>query len=90
MACHLPAQSFARASMFTLAQVKTGMVWAAGADGLYLWNYQYIDPLRSPGWGRLHPATFRSGLSEISAPSSLDLLSKHFPVSSEQLEQVII
>ena len=36
---------------------------------------------------RLHPATFRSGLSEISAPSSLELLPKHFPVSSEQLEQ---
>ena len=28
-------------------------LWAQGADGLYLWNYQYIDdPLGSPGWGR--------------------------------------
>ena len=36
---------------------------------------------------RLHPATFRSGLSEISAPSSLELLPKRFPVSGEQLEQ---
>ena len=28
-------------------------LWAQNADGLYLWNYQYIeDPLGSPGWGR--------------------------------------
>ena len=62
-------------------------LWWAGADGIYLWNYQYIPAPGSLGYGRPAPAQYRQHLAEIGDPQRLKYLDKSFAVNQRAWEQ---
>lgn len=61
--------------------------WWAGADGIYLWNFQYIPAPGSLGYGRLAPDQYLKLLPEIADPQELKYLDKSFAVSRRVWEQ---
>ena len=62
-------------------------LWWAGADGIYLWNFQYIPASGSLGYGRPAPEQYRKHLPEIADPRRLKYLDKSFAVSTRVWEQ---
>ena len=60
-------------------------LWWSGADGIYLWNYQY---LRTPhiAYGQSHPEDHRH-LSDIGSPDWLKLTDKIFAANHRSWEQ---
>ena len=62
-------------------------LWWAGADGLYLWNFQYIPTPDSPGYGRLAPEQYTRQLPELADPAKLKYLDKSFAVNRRWWEQ---
>ena len=62
-------------------------LWWAGADGIYLWNFQYIPAPGSLGYGRPSPAQYRRHLTEIGDPRRLKYLDKSFAVNQRVWEQ---
>jgi hypothetical protein len=61
--------------------------WSAGADGIYLWNFQYISAPGSLGYGRPSPDQYRKHLPEIADPRRLKYLDKSFAVNQRVWEQ---
>ncbi len=61
--------------------------WWAGADGIYLWNFQYISAPGSLGYGRPVPEQYKVSLPEIADTQRLKYLDKSFAVSTHVLEQ---
>ena len=59
--------------------------WEAGADGIYLWNYQY---LRTPhiAYGQPYPEEY-AHLADLADPARLRRLDKVFSVNPRPLEQ---
>jgi hypothetical protein len=62
-------------------------LWWAGADGLYLWNFQYIPAPESRGYGRPAPEQYKKHLPEIADPQKLKYLDKSFAVSRRVWDQ---
>ena len=62
-------------------------LWWAGADGIYLWNFQYIPAPGSRGYGRPAPEQYQRHLTEIGDPQRLKYLDKSFAVSQRVWEQ---
>jgi hypothetical protein len=62
-------------------------LWWAGADGIYLWNFQYIPAPGSLGYGRLSPDQYKKHLPEIADPQRLKYLDKSFAVNQRVWEQ---
>jgi hypothetical protein len=62
-------------------------LWWAGADGIYLWNFQYIPAPGSLGYGRLAHEEYRKQLPEIADPQKLKYLDKSFAVNRRVWEQ---
>ena len=61
-------------------------LWWAGADGLYLWNFQYL-PVDSLGHGRVASHVYQEHLGEIADPKRLTWLDKSFPVNQRAWPQ---
>ena len=61
--------------------------WAAGADGIYLWNFQYIPAPGSLGYGRPAHDRYKNHLPEIADPKKLKHLDKSFAVNRRVWEQ---
>jgi len=61
--------------------------WWAGADGIYLWNFQYIPAPGSLGYGRPAPEQYRKHLPKIADPQKLKYLDKSFAVNRRVWEQ---
>ncbi|MBI82255.1 MAG: hypothetical protein CMJ81_03580 [Planctomycetaceae bacterium] len=61
--------------------------WSAGADGIYLWNFQYIDDPQKFGYGRPSHESYQRHLAEISDPQKLKYLDKSFAVNARVWEQ---
>ncbi len=59
--------------------------WQAGADGIYLWNYQYLDTPHI-AYGQPHPEDY-AHLADIADPARLARLDKIFSVNPRSLEQ---
>ena len=62
-------------------------LWFAEADGLYLWNFHYINTPNHQGYGRPGPEDYRSILPEIADPKRLARLDKSFAASTKVWEQ---
>ncbi|MCH2373607.1 MAG: hypothetical protein MK538_05450 [Planctomycetes bacterium] len=62
-------------------------LWWAGADGIYLWNFQYIPAPGSLGYGRPAPGQYTQLLPEIADPQKLKHLNKSFAVNRRVWEQ---
>ena len=62
-------------------------LWWAGADGIYLWNFQYIPAPESLGYGRPAHEQYRKHLPEIADPQKLKHLDKSFAVNRRVWEQ---
>ncbi len=62
-------------------------LWWAGADGIYLWNFHYIDAPGKLGYGQPSSQLYRDVLTEISAPQNLRRLDKTFAVNRSVWEQ---
>ena len=62
-------------------------LWWAGADGIYLWNFQYIRAPGSLGYGRPAPGQYTQLLPEIADPQKLKHLDKSFAVNRRVWEQ---
>ena len=61
--------------------------WAVGADGIYLWNFQYIPAPGALGYGRPTQAQYTTQLPEIADPKRLKYLDKSFAVNVSVWEQ---
>lgn len=62
-------------------------LWWAGADGIYLWNFQYIPAPGSRGYGRSAPEQYKQHLPEIADRWRLKYLDKSFAVNHRVWEQ---
>jgi hypothetical protein len=62
-------------------------LWWAGADGIYLWNYQYIPAPGALGYGRPAHERYQTDLPEIADPQRLKYLDKSFAVNERWWEQ---
>ena len=62
-------------------------LWWSGADGIYLWNFQYIPMPGHLGYGRPAHERYLTDLPEIADPQRLKYLDKSFPVNSRTMEQ---
>ena len=62
-------------------------LWWAGADGIYLWNFQYIPSPGALGYGRPAPEQYKNHLPEIADPRRLKYLDKSFAVNQRVWEQ---
>lgn len=62
-------------------------LWWAGADGIYLWNFQYISAPGALGYGRPAPEQYQLHLPDIADPQKLKYLDKSFAVSRRVWEQ---
>lgn len=62
-------------------------LWWAGADGIYLWNFQYITTPGTLGYGRPAPQMYTTHLPEIADPQRLKYLDKSFAVNKRVWEQ---
>ena len=56
-------------------------LWRAGADGIYLWNFQYIPAPGSRGYGRPAAEQYTKHLPEMADPNKLKYLDKSFAVN---------
>jgi hypothetical protein len=61
--------------------------WSAGADGIYLWNFQYIPAPGSLGYGRPANEQYKKHLPEIDDPEKLRHLDKSFTVNRRVWKQ---
>ena len=61
--------------------------WASGADGIYLWNFQYIVAPGRLGYGRPAREQYTKLLPEIADPKRLTYLDKSFAVNVRVWEQ---
>ena len=61
--------------------------WSAGADGIYLWNFQYIPAPGSLGYGRPANEQYKKHLPQIADPQKLKHLDKSFAVNRRVWEQ---
>jgi len=62
-------------------------LWWAGADGIYLWNIQYIPAPGSRGYGRPAAEQYTQHLPEMADPNKLKYLDKSFAVNRQVWDQ---
>ena len=62
-------------------------LWQAGADGIYLWNFHYIDAPNMKGRGQPATAAYLQHLPEIADPQRLKHLDKSFAVNQKTMPQ---
>lgn len=62
-------------------------LWWAGADGIYLWNFHYINMPGHLGYGRPAHERYLTDLPEIADPQKLKYLDKSFPVNRPTMAQ---
>jgi len=62
-------------------------LWWTGADGIYLWNFQYIPAPGSLGYGRPAHEQYKKHLPEIADPQNLKYLDKSFAVNRRVWQQ---
>jgi len=77
--------TFASGEGFEALRGAAANMWWAGADGLYLWNYQYLATPRI-AFGHPHPEDYRH-LDDMADPQNLARLDKVFAVSRRTHEQ---